>query len=148
MKSLELFSRTVRRCAGAVKEKAVRILVVDDSRIMRNIVKNTLKAMYNIEEGFVEASNGEEAWSILQSSQIDLVLLDWNMPLLNGIDLLRRLRGNDKFKSLPIIMVTSEAAKYNVVEAVKAGINDYLIKPVTEKNLYEKVRKYLVQEGQ
>ena len=126
----------------------MRILVVDDSRIMRNIVKNTLKAMYNIEEGFVEASNGEEAWSILQSSQIDLVLLDWNMPLLNGIDLLRRLRANDKFKSLPIIMVTSEAAKYNVVEAVKAGINDYLIKPVTEKNLYEKVRKYLVQEGQ
>ena len=126
----------------------MRILVVDDSRIMRNIVKNTLKSMYNIEEGFVEASNGEEAWSILQSSQIDLVLLDWNMPLLNGIDLLRRLRAIDKYKTLPIIMVTSEAAKYNVVEAVKAGINDYLIKPVTEKNLYEKVRKYLVQEGQ
>jgi len=126
----------------------VRILVVDDSRIMRNIVKNTLKTMYNMEDGFVEASNGEEAWSILQASPIDLVLLDWNMPLLNGIDLLRRLRSQDKFKTLPIIMVTSEAAKYNVVEAVKAGINDYLIKPVTEKNLYEKVRKYLIQEGQ
>jgi two-component system chemotaxis response regulator CheY len=126
----------------------MKILVVDDSRIMRNIVKNTLKQMFNLEDGFVEASNGEEAWSVLQSSAIDLVLLDWNMPLLNGVDLLRRLRQSDKFKALPVIMVTSEAAKYNVVEAVKAGINDYLVKPVTEKNLFEKVRKYLAPEGQ
>jgi two-component system chemotaxis response regulator CheY len=125
----------------------MRILVVDDSRVARNIVKNMLKAMYNVEEGLIEASNGEEAWSVLQSSPIDLVLLDWNMALLNGIDLLRRLRQTDKFKTLPVIMITSEAAKYNVIEAVKAGINDYLIKPLTEKNLYEKVRKYIVQEG-
>jgi two-component system chemotaxis response regulator CheY len=115
----------------------MRILVVDDSRVARNIVKNMLKAMYNIEDGFIEATNGEEAWSILQGSgSIDLVLLDWNMALLSGIDLLRRLRQTEKFKSLPVI------------EAVKAGVNDYLIKPLTEKNLYEKVRKYIVQEGQ
>jgi two-component system chemotaxis response regulator CheY len=127
----------------------MRILVVDDSRVARNIVKNMLKAMYNIEDGFIEATNGEEAWSILQGSgSIDLVLLDWNMALLSGIDLLRRLRQTEKFKSLPVIMITSEAAKYNVIEAVKAGVNDYLIKPLTEKNLYEKVRKYIVQEGQ
>ncbi len=125
----------------------MRILVVDDSRVARNIVKNMLKSMYHVEDGFVEASNGEEAWSVLQTSPVDLVLLDWNMALLNGIDLLRRVRQNDKFKALPVIMVTSEAAKYNVIEAVKAGANDYLIKPLTEKNLYEKVRKYFVQEG-
>ena len=125
----------------------MRILVVDDSRVARNIVKNMLKSMYHVEEGFVEASNGEEAWSVLQTSPVDLVLLDWNMALLNGIDLLRRVRQDDKFKALPVIMVTSEAAKYNVIEAVKAGANDYLIKPLTEKNLYEKVRKYFVQEG-
>ena len=125
----------------------MRILVVDDSRVARNIVKNMLKSMYHVEDGFVEASNGEEAWSVLQTSPVDLVLLDWNMALLNGIDLLRRVRQDDKFKALPVIMVTSEAAKYNVIEAVKAGANDYLIKPLTEKNLYEKVRKYFVQEG-
>ncbi len=126
----------------------MRILVVDDSRVARNIVKNMLKSMYNVEEGIIEATNGEEAWSVLQGSPVDLVLLDWNMALLNGIDLLRRVRQEPRFKALPVIMVTSEAAKYNVIEAVKAGVNDYLIKPLTEKNLYEKVRKYFVQEGQ
>jgi two-component system chemotaxis response regulator CheY len=125
----------------------MKILVVDDSRIMRNIVKNTLKSMYNLEDGFIEASNGEEAYSVLQSNSVDLVLLDWNMPLLNGVDLVRRLRKMEKYKNLPIIMVTSEAAKYNVVEAVKAGVNDYLVKPVTEKSLFEKVRKYFIQKG-
>ncbi|RPJ05383.1 MAG: response regulator [Spirochaetaceae bacterium] len=121
----------------------MKILVVDDSRIMRSIVKNTMKTMYNIEDGFIEASNGEEAYKALESMQVDLMLLDWNMPILNGIDLVRKLRAMDKYKALPIIMVTSEAAKYNVIEAVKAGVNDYLVKPVTEKNLYEKVKKYL-----
>ncbi len=126
----------------------MRILVVDDSRVARNIVKNMLKSMYNVEEGIVEATNGEEAWSLLQGGPVDLMLLDWNMALLNGIDLLRRMRQDPRFKALPVIMVTSEAAKYNVIEAVKAGVNDYLIKPLTEKNLYEKVRKYFAQEGQ
>jgi len=121
----------------------MKILVVDDSRIMRSIVKNTMKTMYNMEDGFVEAENGEEAFQILKSTPVNLVLLDWNMPVLNGIDLVRKLRAIDKYKMLPIIMVTSEAAKYNVIEAVKAGVNDYLVKPVTEKNLYEKVKKYL-----
>jgi two-component system chemotaxis response regulator CheY len=121
----------------------VKILVVDDSRIMRNIVKNTLKSMYALEDGFLEAANGEEAFNILEAQHIDIMLLDWNMPFLNGVDLVRRLRQMEKYKNLPIIMVTSEAAKYNVIEAVKAGVNDYLVKPVTEKNLFEKVKKYL-----
>ncbi|MBN1525071.1 MAG: response regulator [Spirochaetales bacterium] len=121
----------------------MKILVVDDSRIMRSIVKNTLKTMYDVDEGFIEASNGEEAFTVLENNRIDLMLLDWNMPILNGIDLVRKLRGMAEFKNLPIIMVTSEAAKYNVIEAVKAGVNDYLVKPVTEKNLYEKVKKFL-----
>ena len=125
----------------------MKILIVDDSRIMRNIVKNTLKTMYNLEDGFEEAADGEEAFKIIESSQVDLMLLDWNMPLLNGVDLVRRLRALDKYKALPIIMVTSEAAKYNVVEAVKAGVNDYLVKPVTEKNLFDKVRKYFLEKG-
>ena len=122
----------------------MKILVVDDSRIMRNIVKNTLKGMYDMEDGFMEAADGEEAFQILESMVIDVLLLDWNMPRLNGLELVKKLRKMEQYKSLPIIMVTSEAAKYNVIEAVKAGVNDYLVKPITEKKLYNKVRRYLL----
>lgn len=117
----------------------MRILIVDDSRIMRNIVKNTLLNLRFDGGGFLEASNGEEAWHLLLSQEIDLLLLDWNMPNLNGIELVRRLRADPKFSALPIIMITSEAAKYNVIEAVKAGVSDYLVKPVSERGLEEKI---------
>lgn len=119
----------------------MRILIVDDSRIMRNIVKNTLVALRYPGDIFLEAANGEEAFAVLEKEEITLLLLDWNMPALSGLDLVKRLRTIDKYKALPIIMVTSEAAKYNVIEAIKAGVNDYLIKPVTEKNLEEKLRR-------
>ena len=116
------------------------ILVVDDSRIMRNIVKNTFTLM-KIPCEFVEASNGQDALQQLQNHRIDLVLLDWNMPLLSGIDFLKEVRAQPDYAKLPIIMVTSEAAKYNVIEALKAGATDYIIKPVNEKNFREKLSK-------
>ncbi len=116
------------------------VLVVDDSRIMRNIVKNTFATM-NIPCQFVEAGNGKEAFQQLESQQIDLVLLDWNMPELSGLDLLKTIRSMDKYKALPVIMVTSEAARYNVIEALKNGATDYIIKPVNEKNFREKISK-------
>jgi len=100
--------------------------------------------MYDMEDGFMEAADGEEAFQILESMVIDVLLLDWNMPRLNGLELVKKLRKMEQYKSLPIIMVTSEAAKYNVIEAVKAGVNDYLVKPITEKKLYNKVRRYLL----
>ncbi|HTH14913.1 MAG TPA: response regulator [Spirochaetia bacterium] len=121
----------------------MRILIVDDSRIMRNIVKNTLKALHYPDDVFVEAPDGVQAWEVLEAQDISLLLLDWNMPNLNGLDLVKRLRANAKYQSLPIVMVTSEAAKYNVIEAVKAGVSDYLVKPVTEKGLEEKIRRVL-----
>lgn len=121
----------------------MRILIVDDSRIMRNIVKNTLKALHYSAETFLEASDGQQAWQILEATEISLLLLDWNMPALNGLELVKKLRANAKFQNLPIVMVTSEAAKYNVIEAVKAGVSDYLVKPVTEKGLEEKIRRVL-----
>lgn len=116
------------------------VLVVDDSRIMRNIVKNTFASM-NIPCQFLEAGNGKEAFQQLESQQIDLVLLDWNMPELSGLDLLKTVRSMDKYKALPVIMVTSEAARYNVIEALKNGATDYIIKPVNEKNFREKISK-------
>ena len=121
----------------------MRILIVDDSRIMRNIVKNTLKSLKFPEEIFLEASDGRQAWELLEAQEVNLLLLDWNMPALNGIDLVKKLRAVAKFQKLPIIMITSEAAKYSVIEAVKAGVSDYLVKPVTEKGLEEKIRRVL-----
>ena len=121
----------------------MRILIVDDSRIMRNIVKNTLLNLKYPADVFTEAADGEEAFSILEKSEITLLLLDWNMPNLNGLELVKRLRSLEKFQNLPIIMVTSEAAKYNIIEAVKAGVTDYLVKPVNEKSLQEKIRSVL-----
>jgi two-component system chemotaxis response regulator CheY len=119
------------------------VLVVDDSRIMRNIVKNTFSLM-KIPCQFLEASNGQEALEQVQSQKIDLILLDWNMPQLSGIDFLKQIRANQEYANLPIIMVTSEAAKYNVIEALKAGATDYIIKPVSEKNFREKLSKITI----
>jgi two-component system chemotaxis response regulator CheY len=71
------------------------------------------------------------------------MLLDWNMPQLNGLELVKKIRNDAKFSALPVIMITSEAAKYNVIEAVKAGVSDYLIKPVNEKSLMEKLKRVM-----
>ncbi|MDR2630942.1 MAG: response regulator [Spirochaetaceae bacterium] len=119
------------------------ILVVDDSRIMRNIVKNTFSLM-KIPCQYVEASNGREALEQLVNQKIDLVLLDWNMPQLSGIEFLKTIREKEEYKNLPVIMVTSEAARYNVIEALKNGATDYIIKPVNEKNFKEKLSKIII----
>jgi two-component system chemotaxis response regulator CheY len=116
------------------------ILVVDDSRIMRNIVKNTFSQL-RIPCQFIEAGNGKDALKELRSQEIHLVLLDWNMPELSGIDFLKTVRSMEQYKNLPIIMVTSESAKYNVIEALKNGATDYIIKPVNEKTFFEKLSK-------
>jgi two-component system chemotaxis response regulator CheY len=92
---------------------------------------------------YVEAENGEEALEQLQSRPINLVLLDWNMPKMSGIDFLKQVRTMEQYKTLPIIMVTSEGARYNVIEALKSGANDYIVKPLNEKNLREKVFKII-----
>jgi two-component system chemotaxis response regulator CheY len=119
------------------------VLVVDDSRIMRNIVKNTF-SLIKIPCQYVEAANGQEALQQLTSQKIDLVLLDWNMPQLSGIDFLKTIRAQEKYKDLPVIMVTSEAARYNVIEALKSGATDYIIKPINEKNFREKLSKIIL----
>jgi two-component system chemotaxis response regulator CheY len=107
---------------------------------MRNIVKNTFSEL-KIPCQFVEAGNGNAALQILQNQKIDLVLLDWNMPELSGIDFLKKVRAMDDYKSLPVIMVTSESAKYNVIEALKSGATDYIVKPVNERAFLEKLSK-------
>ncbi len=116
------------------------ILVVDDSRIMRNIVRNTVLAL-KFPCHFIEAANGKEALEQIERNIVHLVLLDWNMPELSGLDFLKKVRSLPDKQNIPIIMVTSEAAKYNVIEALKNGATDYIVKPISEDILLEKLAK-------
>ena len=114
------------------------VLIVDDSRIMRNIVKNCFSEL-KIPCQFLEAENGRKAIDLLETNKIDLVFLDWNMPEMDGMEFLTKARVMPDYATTPIIMVTSESAKYNVVEALQTGATDYILKPVTEKIFMEKL---------
>jgi len=118
---------------------SMKILVVDDFSTMRRIIKNILKQI-----GFSdidEAENGQVALSKLNDNSYDLVVSDWNMPEMTGIELLKAVRATDGIKDIPFLMVTAEAKKENVVEAVKAGVNNYIVKPFTAEVLQEKIEK-------
>ena len=113
----------------------MKILVVDDSATMRRIIENNLKAAGY--DDIVQASNGVEALSNMGG--VKLVLTDWNMPVMDGLTLVKEIRSNPAFASVPIIMVTTEGAKGEVIEALKHGVNDYIVKPFTKKTLVDKV---------
>ncbi|GHU09521.1 chemotaxis protein CheY [Spirochaetia bacterium] len=122
----------------------ITVLVVDDSRIMRQIVKNTFSLLH-IPCNYIEAATGWEAMEQLVEHKVSLVLLDWNMPELSGLEFLKNVRAMEQYKDLPIIMVTSEAAKYNVIEALKSGATDYIVKPVNERKFQEKLARINLQ---
>src|SRR4030067_974303 len=105
----------------------MKIMLVDDSRTIRNIQKNVLTQAGHTE--ISEAADGVEAMKLLGEDRPDLMLVDWNMPNMDGITLVRTVREKDKI--LPIIMVTTEAEKSRVIEAIKAGVNNYVVKPFT-----------------
>lgn len=117
----------------------MKILVVDDFSTMRRIVKNILRQLGC--ENIVEAEDGESAVSKLEAERIDFVISDWNMPKMSGLDLLKWVRSHDEFKDLPFLMVTAEAQKENVLEAVKAKVSNYIVKPFTAETLSEKIDK-------
>ncbi len=116
-------------------------LVVDDFATMRRIIKKVLKDLQFGE--VLEAENGVEALKILKSSKIDLIVSDWNMPEMGGLDLLKLVRGDEKLKSIPFLMVTAEAQKENIMEAVKAKVSNYVVKPFTAAILEEKIAKII-----
>ena len=118
------------------------VLVVDDSRIMRNIVKNTFETL-KIPCQYLEAENGRKAYQLLETNKVSLIFLDWNMPEMDGMEFLKKVRSMPDYKELPIIMVTSESAKYNVIEALQSGATDYIVKPVREKVFIEKLSEIL-----
>ena len=120
-------------------DKSMKILVVDDFSTMRRIIKNLLKDLgfSNIQE----ADDGSTALPMLQQGDFDFVVTDWNMPGMQGIDLLRAIRADDKLKHLPVLMVTAEAKKEQIVAAAQAGVNGYIVKPFTAATLKEKLDK-------
>ena len=117
----------------------MKVLVVDDFATMRRILRNILKQI-----GFKnisEADDGKTALKELQKEKFDLILCDWNMPEMTGIDLLNTVKSDDRLKHIPFVMVTAESQKDNIIEAVKSGVNNYIIKPFTAETVNEKLQK-------
>ena len=123
-------------------DTSMKVLVVDDFATMRRIVKGVLKQL-----GFsdiIEAEDGSLALEELKKEKVGLIVSDWNMPNMTGLDLLKAVRGDDSLKSIPFIMVTAEGQKENVVEAVKSGVSNYIVKPFTPETFNEKLQKVFV----
>ena len=117
----------------------MKILLVDDSKTMRNIQRKILTELPNVE--FAEAADGVEALALLGGAKFNLVMVDWNMPNMDGLTLVTRVRQSDK--ATPMIMCTTEAEKTRVIVAIKAGVNNYVVKPFTAESLMEKVKLVL-----
>ena len=119
--------------------KDMQILVVDDFSTMRRIIKNLLREL-----GFnntAEADDGSSALPMLQSGKYEFLITDWNMPKMPGIELLRAVRSDPKLATLPVLMVTAEARRDQIVEAAQAGVNGYVVKPFSAETLQEKIDK-------
>jgi two-component system chemotaxis response regulator CheY len=122
-----------------MSDPTMKFLVVDDFSTMRRIVRNLLKELgYSNAE---EAEDGVVALSMLRSNRFDFVVSDWNMPNMTGIELLKNIRADEALKNLPVLMITAEARKENIVEAAQAGANGYIVKPFTAATLDEKLSK-------
>jgi two-component system chemotaxis response regulator CheY len=122
----------------------MQFLIIDDSMVIRSIHKNVLKDNNINDADIFEAENGDAAIEIAQKQDIGLFLVDWNMPGLNGLEFVKRVRSWPKYAETPIIMVTSEAAKYNVMEAIDAGATNYIVKPIHGDVLWSKISRYVV----
>lgn len=123
----------------------IKILVVDDFSTMRRIVKNILKQLGY--ENIEEAEDGAQAYNKLKSGGFGFVVSDWNMPNMDGLGLLKKVRSDPELKNLPFLMVTAEAEKEKVIEAIKAGVSNYIVKPFTAEVLKEKMDRIFEKLG-
>ncbi len=123
----------------------MKVLVVDDFETMRKIIKNVLKQI-NLED-VLEAENGKQALNVLKSEGADLIISDWIMPEMTGIDFLRACKGDETIRKIPFIMVTAEAQKDNIMEAIKSGVDNYIVKPFTPEKLREAIDKAKAKVG-
>jgi len=124
--------------------KDMTVLVVDDFATMRRIVRNILRDLEF--KKILEAEDGTAAVDILKTQKVDLIISDWNMPKMTGLELLKWVRSNEDTKDIPFLMVTAEAQKENVIEAVKAKVSNYIVKPFTAQTLAEKLEKIIPKE--
>ncbi|ABO23253.1 MULTISPECIES: chemotaxis response regulator CheY [Shewanella] len=126
-------------------DKNMKILVVDDFSTMRRIIKNLLRDLgFNNTQ---EADDGSTALPMLQKGDFDFVVTDWNMPGMQGIDLLKAIRADDNLKHIPVLMVTAEAKREQIIAAAQAGVNGYVVKPFTAATLKEKLDKIFERLG-
>ncbi|HHQ42252.1 MAG TPA: chemotaxis protein CheY [Chromatiales bacterium] len=126
-------------------DKNMKILIVDDFSTMRRIIKNLLREL-----GFNnthEADDGSTALPMLQNGDFDFLITDWNMPGMTGLDLLKAVRADAKLKDLPVLMVTAEAKRDQIIEAAQAGVNGYIVKPFTAQTLKEKIERIFERLG-
>lgn len=120
-------------------DNSMKVLVVDDFATMRRIVKNILVQLGY--KNIVEADDGTTAVDILKNEKVDLIISDWNMPKMTGLDLLKHVRADARLTNIPFIMVTAEAQQDNIILAVKAKVSQYIVKPFTAETLGEKITK-------
>ena len=126
-------------------DKGMKILVVDDFSTMRRIIRNLLRDL-----GFdntEEADDGATALPLLKSGKFDFLITDWNMPIMEGIDLVRTIRADGGLRELPILMVTAEARREQIVAAAQAGVNGYIVKPFNALTLEQKIAKIFERLG-
>jgi len=128
-----------------VLDKNIKILIVDDFSTMRRIIKNLLRDL-----GFnntSEADDGNTALPMLKNGNFDFLITDWNMPGMTGIDLLRAVRADEQLADMPVLMVTAEQKREQIIEAAQAGVNGYIVKPFTAQTLKEKLEKIFERVG-
>jgi len=126
-------------------DTSMKILLVDDFSTMRKIIKNLLRKLGY--QDVHEAENGEVALEMLKSDNFNFIIADWNMPKMSGLDLLKTIREDEKYKDTPFMMVTSEANKNNIIDVIEAGADDYIVKPFNADTLQEKCKTILNQLG-
>jgi len=124
---------------GFMPDNNIKVLVVDDFATMRRIVKNILTQLGY--KNVIEADDGTTAMEIIKKEKIDLIISDWNMPKMTGLDFLKAIRANPETSTTPFIMVTAEAQQDNIIMAVKAKVSQYIVKPFTAETLGEKISK-------
>ncbi|RXJ99607.1 two-component system response regulator [Arcobacter sp. CECT 8986] len=117
----------------------MKILIVDDSSTMRRIIGNVVMQLGFSKDDFDEAEDGVKAWKLLSESAYDIILTDWNMPNMNGLELVKKVRSEGNHQKTPIIMITTEGGKSEVITALKAGVNNYIVKPFSADILKEKL---------
>jgi len=118
----------------------MKILIVDDSSTMRRIIGNVVQQLGVPKDDFDEAEDGVVAWKLLQEKKYDVILTDWNMPNMNGLELVKKIRSEGSaHKTTPTVMITTEGGKSEVITALKAGVNNYIVKPFNAQTLKEKL---------